>query len=167
MSYRTKVNGVQIFGNNECYPEWIEFIISQGIEIKEDGIYRGETTDFMGMLETVERITLRLAKERNELRKALLENGAVKLENIYPNLFDYSNVLNILEKQNEDKELSRFSLSLFDHLSELVHNGYAFMPYALFLACQDKLEEDNHFVLDGHFTCYKVKNGEVISISAG
>lgn len=50
MSYRTKVNGVQIFGNNEIYPEWIEFVISQGIEIKEDGIYRGETTDLQGRI---------------------------------------------------------------------------------------------------------------------
>ena len=33
MSYRTYVEGVQIFGNNEGYNEWIEFIRSQGIKI--------------------------------------------------------------------------------------------------------------------------------------
>ena len=40
MSYRTTVNGMQIFGNNETYPEWDEFIRSQGIAIGEDGDYR-------------------------------------------------------------------------------------------------------------------------------
>ena len=32
MSYRTRINGNQIFGNNEWHPEWIEFVKSQGIE---------------------------------------------------------------------------------------------------------------------------------------
>ena len=37
MSYRTSVNGVQIFGNNEYYKEWTDFLKSKGIEIDEDG----------------------------------------------------------------------------------------------------------------------------------
>lgn len=167
MSYRTNVNGVQIFGNNEVYPEWIEFVISQGIEIKEDGIYSGKTTDFMGMLVAIEKIVLRLSKERDEIRKSLSENGCPEIENKYPGLFDWSYILKDINKENKDPKFDRFSFSLFDDILDLVHSGYAFMPYALFLACQDKLEEDNHFVLDGHFNCYKVKEGETISISAG
>jgi hypothetical protein len=37
MSYRTEVEGFQIFGNNEYYKEWIEFISSEGIEVDEEG----------------------------------------------------------------------------------------------------------------------------------
>ena len=36
MSYRTYVNDTQIFGNNECYPEWINYIKSKGIEVGEN-----------------------------------------------------------------------------------------------------------------------------------
>ena len=39
MSYRTYVNDVQVFGNNEYYPEWIEFIKTQGIDVNENGNY--------------------------------------------------------------------------------------------------------------------------------
>ena len=48
MSYRIRVNGVQIFGNNESYPEWEEFIRSQGIEIGEEGNYEGGDNRFYG-----------------------------------------------------------------------------------------------------------------------
>jgi hypothetical protein len=41
MSYRTKVNGVQVFGNNESYPEWIEFIRSQKIDVDDEKCYKG------------------------------------------------------------------------------------------------------------------------------
>ena len=41
MSYCTYINGTQIFGNNEYYPEWIEFIRKQGIEVDEEGGYDG------------------------------------------------------------------------------------------------------------------------------
>ena len=36
MSYRTYINDTQIFGNHECYEEWIDFIKSQGIDANED-----------------------------------------------------------------------------------------------------------------------------------
>ena len=47
MAYRTRVNGVQIFGNNEYYEEWAEFLKSKGIEIDEDGCYDGEIDDVL------------------------------------------------------------------------------------------------------------------------
>ena len=37
MSYRTRINNIQIFGNDECYPEWMDFLKSKDIEIDEDG----------------------------------------------------------------------------------------------------------------------------------
>ena len=36
MSYRTYVNDVQVFGNDEYYSEWIEFIKAQGIDVNEE-----------------------------------------------------------------------------------------------------------------------------------
>lgn len=174
MSYRIRVNGVQIFGNNESYPEWEEFIRSQGIEIGEEGNYEGETTDFMGMLQTVENIVLHMEEERRERAKAAKE--AVKrlpeneqesaLSAMYgiSSIFNFTNIPKKVSQQNKD---DRFRTSLFDMLEEYIRSGYAFMPYALYLACKDKLEPDKIFAVDGHFLCYKVKAGETIRISAG
>lgn len=41
MSYRIYVNDTQLFGNNESYPEWDDYVKSQGIEIGPEG---GDTT---------------------------------------------------------------------------------------------------------------------------
>jgi hypothetical protein len=57
MSYRTYVNGFQIFGNNDCYQEWIDFIKSQGITVDEENNYKGDIRDFMGALVCIENIT--------------------------------------------------------------------------------------------------------------
>lgn len=37
MSYRIYVNDTQLFGNNESYPEWDDYVKSQGIEIGPEG----------------------------------------------------------------------------------------------------------------------------------
>ena len=160
MSYRTYVNATQIFGNNEGYAEWMDFIRSQGIEIDEEGCYKGTITDFMSALTTIEKITLRLAKERKERNEALRKKGCdMKLVEI----FDWSNIPEELSEQDpEDK----FSTSLFDRLVEVVNQGYAFMPYTFYQACKDKLERDNCFSTSGHLTCFKVKEGEVIEVKA-
>lgn len=71
MSYRTYVNGVQVFGNNEYYDEWIDFIKSCGIQVDEDGAYEGDITDFMGALVVVEKITLQLNQKRDEFEKRI------------------------------------------------------------------------------------------------
>ena len=65
MSYRTRVNNTQIFGNNEYYIEWEHFIKSQGIEIDDDGCYDGEITDVMGMFDAIDKITKRLIRKRH------------------------------------------------------------------------------------------------------
>ena len=175
MSYRTYVNDVQVFGNNEFYPEWIDFIAEQGIAIDDDYCYEGEITDFMAALETVEKIVMRLEAERRENRKNL-EERLSKMEiteeekeerrkRTYgvKSLFDWTNTYD--EINQEDKE-DRFRNSLFDHLTEIVDSGYAFMPYALYKACEDKLEKVIPFSTNGHFHCFKIKDGEKIIVSA-
>ena len=56
MSYRTFINGIQIFSNDDYFPEWIEFIKIQKIEINKDGSYEGEITNIQGMFETLDKI---------------------------------------------------------------------------------------------------------------
>lgn len=69
MSYRTYINNTQVFGNNECYPEWIKYVESKGITVGEDGDYEGELDDFMEALDVVESIVMRLESERRERKK--------------------------------------------------------------------------------------------------
>ena len=162
VSYRTYINGTQIFGNNEYYPEWIEFIKSQGIEVDEDdGFYNGEITDFMGALETIEKIVMRLEREFQE-RKKLASRLSDKNKPI-SSLFDFSNIAKELEEQDEQ---CSFNDSLFDKLLYYTRNGYAFMPYSFYMACIDKLETSDDKT-KGHFHCYKLKDGEKINVSAG
>lgn len=158
MSYRTNVNNYQIFRNNDYYPEWIEFIVSQGIQVDEDGCYDGNITDFMGMLVTVEKITMKLNKER----KRLIEKSDTNKGKL---LFDFTNIPDEVEREIAENDV--FCTSLFDRLSETIDNNYAFMPYALYLACKDKLEEAGVFSTEGHFLCYKLKEGETIPVCAG
>lgn len=56
MSYRTYINNTQVFGNTECYPEWIKYVESKGITVGEEGNYKGELDDFMEALDVVESI---------------------------------------------------------------------------------------------------------------
>lgn len=69
MSYRTYINNTQVFGNNECYPEWIKYVESKGITVGEDGDYEGELDDFMEALDVVESIVMRLESERRERKR--------------------------------------------------------------------------------------------------
>ena len=82
MSYHTWINGEEIFGNNEYYDEWIDFIKSKGIEVDEDGCYEGEINDVQGIFETVDKITRRLIDERHKE----VEKGEKKINagRLYP-----------------------------------------------------------------------------------
>ena len=176
MGYRTYVNGYQIFGNNVAYAEWFEFIESQGIEIDEDGCYEGEITDFMEMLQVVEKITFRLERERREkeakIEQLIVENNlsseeAQKMrDKTYgiQSIFDLRHIYDDLIHQEED---DKFATSLFDKLSDYLGNGFMFMPYSLYLACKNKLKKDKPFSVNGHLNCYKVKTGKTITIRAG
>lgn len=154
MSYRVKVNDHQIFGNNETYPEWNAFIESQGITIDEEYCYNGEIKDIMQAITVLERITLRLHQERLEQMKQ-----GIKAKNI----FDLSNIPEEIEKQTPG---DKFNNSLLDWLIDITQNGYMFLPQIFVKACEDKLEKMQPFSTPGHFYCYKIKDGETITVSA-
>ena len=146
MGYRTYVNGVQIFGSNEIYPEWLDFIRSQGIVVDDDGAYNGVITDFMAALSVMESITQRI--EEN-YRKNVNIGSVFDLREDY----DFLRKQAAYDPNNEDE----FKTSLFDLECNLVMQGYAFLPYALYLACTDKLVEEKHWAYPNHMHCYNLK----------
>ena len=172
MSYRTSVNNFQIFGNNEYYPEWIEFIKSQGIKVNEDGDYDGEIKDVMKAIETIENIVLRLEKE---LREEVIDkhddrygshylvtcDSSAKKKH-YKSLFDFSNIYDkTIEYQNKP-----YGVSLVDQLLNIQQNAYAFMPLTFIDACKDcitsKLSKDRHRTWEYHLI-----EGKTINVHAG
>lgn len=155
MSYRTKVNGTQIFGNNECYPEWIEFIQSQGIEVDEDACYEGEITDVMGAITTIEKIILRL------------ESGRREKQPISTSLFDFRKDYDEIIEQDIKFPNDDHNTSLTDKMMELRKNAYIFMSCLFIDACGDMIERDHTFAVPQHYLCYKVKEGCAIKVSAG
>lgn len=160
MSYRTNVEDFQIFGNNEYYPEWIEYIKSKGIYVDEDGCYDGELDNFVEALEIIEKIVIRLYEDRE------LENKEVKNKIISEDalgLFDLSYIPKRIKRQEEYG--LEFKTPLLDMLFAVIHDSYAFMPYAFYVACKDKLEIED--MIDGRFECYKLKQGQTISVHAG
>lgn len=160
MSYRTYIEGVQIFGNNESYEEWINFIKSQGIVVDNEECYQGDIRDFMGALTCIESITLRLNREHEKFKKEW--NGKVGKRDIQ-SYFDFTSIPVELEAQNPT---DKYNNSLFDKLYELLDNSYAFLPYTFFKACEDKLEQAHVFSTVGHFYCFKLKEGETIHVEA-
>ena len=146
MSYRTEVNGLQIFGKNECYPEWIEFIKSQGIAVGEEGQYDGEITDFMGAMDACERIVLGIEERRREHPKKPRS------------LFDLSEIREHLDDEEG-------CATLFDELFDIVRYGYLFIPMMLFHACSNCVELD--LADERPVRSYKLKPGYVIKVHAG
>lgn len=153
MSYRTTVNEVQIFGNNECYQKWLDFIKSQGIEVDDEGCYEGEIKDFMGALLVIEDIVMDIYKEREEMKKYRKDTKGI---------FDWSDIPEKIEKWKNDD----LGVSLFDEILEAVNNGYAFIPYQFYKACENVLVRDNTFSVKSHLHCYKVKDGTAIKVRA-
>lgn len=150
MSYRTYINGTQVFGNNEYYPEWIKYLKSKGITIGEDDEYDGEIDDFMEALDVVESIVIRLEAERRERKK----NG----EEFYSlSLFDLGSIYDAVVA-NPTHE------SILDKEFYYLKNGYMFMPYAFFKACESILEYKG-LSLKGKV--FKLKDGCKIKVSAG
>lgn len=152
MSYRTYINDTQLFGNNEYYPEWITYLKSKGIEENEDGCYEGELTDFMEALDVIEEIVMNMEKERRENKK----NG----ERFHAtSIFDLGNIYdNVLNNPTEE--------SLLDKEMHYVENGYMFLPYAFYKACEDIIEYKG-IGLGKHIRIYELKKGCKITVSAG
>lgn len=160
MSYRTYVEDIQIFGNNDYYTEWIDFMKSQGIKVDEEGCYKGEIHDFMGALTTIENIVMRLNNTHEEMMERY--NGHIghrKMEGY----FDFSRNIARLKLQPEG---DRYNNSLFDELLDIINSSYAFMPYVFYQACEEKLKQVHTFTTDGHFHCYELKEGQTIHVEA-
>ena len=170
MSYRTYVNNKQIFGNNECYPEWLEFIKSQGISIDEECGYEGEITDVMGAVIAIEQIIEKIENHRREL----IAEYDVKENNIKEESKDYmptsifdlrSNFDNYL-KEKETFPNDTTNNSLTDRMIEIRNNGYIFTSCAFLDACKDDIEQAHCFSTPQHFYCYKIKEGHTIKVKA-
>lgn len=157
MSYRTRINGVQIFGNNDYFNEWADFLKSKGIEIDEDGCYDGNIDDVMGMFEVIDKITKNLIKERHEEVK----KGEKDFKgNPIGELTDLSNSMWL----SDDTPVLMFN-------QQMIENAYCFLPYQVYLAVQDKIEKSKErYIKDGvnwAFCTYKLKEGETIKVHAG
>jgi hypothetical protein len=167
VSYRTYVEDTQVFGNNECYREWLEFIKSQGIKVDYDQCYEGEIHDFMGALVTIETIVMRLYKEAEARRERF--GGKIGNKKMY-GLFDLTHMVDTIAMNNQVDEngnrVFEYGDSLFDELLDAINCSYAFMPYAFFVACKDKLEAVDSYSTKDHFCCYKLKDGETIHVNA-
>lgn len=157
MAYRTRVNGIQIFGNNDYYEEWADFLKSNGIEIDEDGCYDGEIDDVMEMFEVIDKITKSLIKKRHED----VVNGIKDFKN--KPLREMTDLSESIWLNNETPIL------MFN--KQMIKNAYCFIPYQVYLAVQDKIEKtDERYIKDGidwAFCTYKLKEGEKIKVHAG
>ena len=177
MSYRTNVEGYQIFGNNESFQEWYDFIKSEGIDIDEEGRYDGFITNVMGAIEAIEAIIENLEKGRrlriDEFKKAYKNVSEKDLEEIKKNtfvptsIFDHRSTFNSYLSQKEKYPNDKYNSSLTDTMMDLYNNGYIFMSINFIKACGDKIEPDHHFAIPGHFYCYKIKDGKKIHVHAG
>lgn len=177
MSYRTYVNNIQIFGNNEYYAEWFDFLKKQGVEVDPDEFtYKGEITDVMGAVRTIEKIILRLAKPCNEkvisaqiaeqfitkknmddtIKKNILESASFK----YNSMFDFSHRYEEIVIDDKDK----YGLSLTDNVQLLIDHGYIFMSCAFLNACKDNIEPAP--AGNKRLRNWKIKDGKTITIEA-
>lgn len=155
MSYRTKVNGKQIFGNNEYYEEWGEYLQSKGIEINEEGCYKGELDNFMEALEVIEKITMNIEAKRRERKKA----G----EKFYSqSIFDNRNIYDSLT--NNSKPCYE---SLFDKELAIIKNGCMFLPIQFFKACENIIEYTGIDIEGERTYTYMLKKDCKIQVSAG
>lgn len=155
MVYRTYIENIQIFGNDEYYPEWIDFIKSKAIEVDEDGLYEGEIEDIQGMFEVIDKITRRLINERHER----VEKGKKDFKgNPLRELTDLSDSIWL----DEDTPILMFN-------KQIVENAYCFLPYQVYLAVEDKIKLTNDYSINGinwAFCSYKIKDGEKIEVRA-
>ena len=170
MSYRVSLDDYQIFGNNEEYEEWDDFIKSQGIEIDEEGCYDGEITDVMGIFVTINKIIRRLQKEFHEevVNQSPKEVEYYKKEGmtrfIHHEITDLSGSMFLAE----DTPWLEFNL-------EIMQNSYCFLPYQVFQAIKPKIEKvhfDSHkdYKIDGvdwWYCYYQIKPGQTIHVHAG
>lgn len=153
MSYRTHVNGHQIFGNNEWYKEWADFIESEGIKIDEDGCYDGYIDNLQGVFDVIEKITRRLINERHKQ----VEKGETWFGKPYTELADLTDMI------DEDKNILLSNMYMIEH-------AYCFLPYQVYKAVEDIIEickHDESGAVRLGFRCYRLKDDKRIHVEAG
>ena len=157
MSYRTYINGTQIFGNNESYPEWINFIKSKGIEVGEEGQYDGYITDLQGMFNVIDKITQNLINKRHE---EVLKGKKDWEGKPYTELTDLSKSMWLSD-----------NVPILVYNMQMINHAYCFLPYQAYKAVEDIIEiSDKPYISeDGRewYCCtYKLKEGKKIHIEA-
>ena len=155
MAYRTYINDVQIFGNNEYYDIWLDYIKSKGIEVNDDGCYEGELYDVMELFEVIDKLTKQLIEDRHQQvlkNETYLGNPVKELTDLSQSLWlDSSTPILMFNKQ-------------------VIQNAYCFIPYQAYLALQDMIEnESKPYESNGvlWLNCtYRLKNGCKIKVWA-
>ncbi len=143
MSYRTYVNGVQIFGNNDSYDEWFEFLRKEGVKIGSDGEYDGYITDVDGALEVVCGI-------------AFKECGGFEIGNP----MDFSRTIDAFKiRETKGKTLVGFCEYIMD-------NAYVFLPVQFLKAISDEVEKKYMFE-EERLIHVALKDGKKIHVRAG
>ena len=157
MSYRTSINGTQIFGNNEYYQEWIDFIRSEGIEVDEEGLYDGYIENLQGMFDVIDTITRGLINDRHN---QVVSGELTRKGEPYKELTDLSESMWLDDKT-----------PLLMYNMQMIENAYCFLPYQVFKAVEELIEKsDTPYI--GHdgkewFLCsYKLKDGKQIHVHA-
>ena len=156
MAYRTRLNGVQIFGDNDYFLEWEEFINSEGIEIDDDGCYEGYITDLQGLFNVIDTITRNLIKDRHQ--KVL--NGETWHDKPFKELTDLS----------ESDWITDNSPLLWIN-QQAVKHAYCFLPLQVFEAVKDLIEETGDCNPKNRSKCkffyhYSLKEGIKIPVLA-
>lgn len=156
MSYRTYINDTQVFGNNEFYQEWADFLLSKGIEIDEEGLYDGYIDDLQGMFNVIDRITQKLIDERHQQ----VLKGEKWLDKPLHELTDLSHSMWLDNKT-----------PLLMYNMRMIAEAYCFLPYQVYKSVEDIIEETEKPYIDDYkewFCCsYKLKDGEKIHVRAG
>ena len=158
MSYRTRVNDTQIFGNNEYYTEWIDFLKSEGIEVNEcDSVYDGYIDNLKGMFDVIDVITKRLINDRHE------KVVAGKLDWGGKPLRELTDLSGSIWLKDDDTSILTFNI-------QMVENAYCFLPYQVFKAVEDIIEVceyDATGAVPLGYRYYRLKDNKRIHVDAG
>lgn len=166
MSYRTYINDCQIFGNNECYDEWINFLKTQDVHFDDEYCYEGTIKDVVGALVTIENITMRLEDEHRARIKKLGIDPTTNSIKQFTSLFNFTQEYNDLLKENETNFDDTIGHSLTDKVLDIREYSLVFLPSQFIDACADMIEKDEPFSTPKHFNCYKLKEGCEIRVEA-
>lgn len=158
MSYRTVVENVQIFGNNEYYSEWIKFVKSNGITVDEDDCYEGDITDVEGLFKTIDKITRNIIAEQHKKVVRNEKTFTCKGEQPCREMTDFSDSMWLSDNT---------PLLMFNKM--IVEQSYAFFPYVVFQAVKGKIvpcEPYEDDTVEWYCCSFKIKDGEKIHIRA-